>query len=129
MNPHKVDTPGLKLAAISINPQWEITYHRLFHVSPDNADQVTIVGADVTIWDLCFTEDLLQMFNAGERLLLDVGWSPHADPAGTFRLRVVRLQETAIASQSFYDWQHPIMDLRMRSLDDLLHEIHKITNC
>jgi hypothetical protein len=40
----KVETPGLEKASIPVSPEWKITHHRLFHVSPDDADNVKVVG-------------------------------------------------------------------------------------
>lgn len=124
----KVETPDLRLATITTGPEWEITFHRLFYVSPDDADKVVVVGAGVSVWDICFLEDLLHILNSSKNLLLDVGWTPHADPAGTYRLRLVRLNEEGNDSRSPYDWQHPVIDVRTRSIDQLLNEIEKLVS-
>src|SRR5437870_2757507 len=87
----KVETPGLEKASIQAGNEWQITHHRLFNVSPEDADKVEVKGGGVTVWDLCFLEDLLQVVNPSKGLLLDVGWYPHADPAGAFRLVVVQI--------------------------------------
>lgn len=81
----------------------------------------------MTIWDVCFLEDLLQVENDSKGLLLDVGWYPHADPTGSFRLHVVRLlPESQRERTSPYDWANPIVDEQTRSIDDLLTEIDRI---
>lgn len=122
----QVETPGLELVSIKTRPEWEIEYHRLFNISPENADKVEVNGARVTVWDLCFLQDLLQIVNASEGLLLDVGWYPHADPSGTFCLRVIRVYEEGKKGRDFYDWQHPVAEFETRCLDELLAEIHRI---
>jgi hypothetical protein len=60
----QIETPGLELVSIKARPEWVITCHRLFNVSPENADKVEVKGARVTVWDLCFFQDLLQIVNA-----------------------------------------------------------------
>jgi hypothetical protein len=125
----KIETPDLEKAPIQTNPEWKITYHRLFRVSPEDADKVKVVGEGVTVWDLCFLEDLLQGVNHVKGLLLDVGWYPHADPSGSFRLLVVSLlPEIHQGRRSPYDWKKPIIDLRTRSIDELLVKIHEVVH-
>ena len=121
----RVEFPGMEKASIRVSSQWQISYHRLFHISCEEADRFK--GQPVTPWDVCFVEDLLQIENTAKGLLLDVGWFPDADPSGSFRLRVIPMlpgEERAAR----YVWNDPVVDYRTRSVDDLLTEIHKIVS-
>lgn len=122
----KVETLALELASITTSPEWQITYHRLFNVSPENAGQVEAKRDGFTVWDLCFSQDLLQIVNVSKGLLLDVGWYPHADPLGTFGLQVIRVYDEGKKGRDSYDWQNPVIEFETRSLDELLAEIHRI---
>lgn len=107
-------------------PEWQVTHHRLFAVSPDEADKVPVQGGKVTVWDLCFLEDLFQATNQSKGLLLDVGWYPHADPTGSFRLVVVRQVNGEQSNRPPYDWNNPVVDLRTRSLSEVLQKIREV---
>ncbi len=128
MTINKIETPGLEQATIIVGKGWKITYHRLFHLSPAEAESVVVKGKGVSIWDLCFLEDLLQIENTDKGLFLDVGWFPHADPSGTFRLVVVRLhgEEGKKSSRSPYDWENLVLDFETRSVAELLAKIHQV---
>src|SRR5207253_8434131 len=85
-------------------------------------------GRGVTIWHLCFNEDLLQVVNANNTLLLDVGWYPDSDPSGEYRLQVIRVYDEGKKGRDSYDWRNPVVDFFTRSLQDLLVEVHKIVS-
>ncbi|HEY8503914.1 MAG TPA: hypothetical protein VIL46_04990 [Gemmataceae bacterium] len=122
----RVETPGVELVTIPTGPNWKITHHRLFNVSPDNAEKVEVKGARVTIWDLCFVQDILQITNTRKGLLLDVGWYPHADPSGTYCLRLIRVYDGGAKGRDSYDWQNPVVDFETRSLNELIHKIQEL---
>src|SRR5262245_10344646 len=122
----KVEIPGLAKASIQASGDWRVIYHRLFNISPEDADKIEITEKGWTVWDLCFLEDLLQIINPTKGLLLDVGWYPDANPSGTFCLRVIRVYEEGKKGRDSYDWQNPVVEFKTRSLDRLLAEIHKI---
>jgi len=123
----KIETPGVEKASIKTSDGWQITHHRLFNVSPDEAPKVEVRGGKVSIWHLCFIEDLLQIVNRGRGLLLDVGWYPGSDPSGSFRLTVIQEKKPGIKTdRSPYDWEHPQIDYKTRSLDQLLGKIHEL---
>lgn len=123
----RIETPGLDLAMIRTNPEWAIEYHRLFDVSPDDAEKAVVNGGNgVNIWQLCFHEDLLQISNAHKELLLDVGWYPDSDSTGRYHLQMIRAHNSGKKGRDSYDWQHPIENFETRSLSDLLAKIHSI---
>ena len=127
MHIRKVETPGVEIVPISTGGGWRITQGRLFDVDPENADKVEVKGAGFSVWDLCFTEDLLQAVNRDEGLLLDVGWYPPADPSGEYRLVTVRVGGDPNGRPP-YDWDNPVAELRTRSLAELLRRIRWIVS-
>jgi hypothetical protein len=123
----EIETPGLERASITAGPGWKITYHQLFHLSPEQADKVVVIGKGATIWHLCFSEDLFQAINDKKGLILDVGWYPECDPSGHFRLRVVRaLEFDKRTGKLDWDWMNPIVDVLTRSFDEINGKIHEI---
>jgi hypothetical protein len=122
----KVEFPGVEKATILVGENWKIVHHRLFYVSPEDADRHRSGG--ITAWHVCFVEDLLQLVNSIDELLLDVGWYPDADPSGAFRLMVVPIQAQEGKHRSPYDWNSPVVEFKTRSIDELLTEIHKIVS-
>lgn len=122
----KVETPALEKASIKTSGAWRIAHHRLFHISPEDADKVEVKGKGWTVWNLCFLEDLLQIINLTKGLLLDVGWYPDSDPSGRYRLLVIRVYGAGRRGRDSYDWQNPVFNFETRSLDELLAEVHRI---
>ncbi|MFO0808888.1 MAG: hypothetical protein U0746_09715 [Gemmataceae bacterium] len=121
-----VETPELDLVPVQPGPGWKVTHHRLFAASPDDADKVVVKGGKVTVWDLCFLEDLFQATNDSKGLLLDVGWYPHADPTGSFRLVVVPRHTDRPAGRSPFAWDSPTIELCTRSLDEVVHKLRDV---
>lgn len=84
------------------------------------------LGGNVSIWTLCFTENLLQAVNEGKGLILDVGWYPEADPTGCYKAKAIRFDAMDRENPEVYDWENPIATLETRSLADLLIGIRQI---
>jgi hypothetical protein len=118
--------PTPQLADIQPARGWRVIHHRLFQLRPDQADQVVITKKGFSVWDLYFLQDLILAENASEKLLLDVGWYPHADPSGSFRMLVVRQLPDSNSTEISFDWEHPLEDVETRSVDELLSRIHSI---
>ena len=122
----EVQTPSLDKVYFGVQNDWVITHHRLFNVSPDQAPTATVIGGDVSIWHLCFTEDLLQVVNKSKGILLDVGWYPDTDPNGRYKLVVIRIVSPNLNDRNSYDWNNPTQYLETRSLTELLDVINEI---
>ncbi len=121
----KIETPGVEKAKIRTGEGWQITQQRLFDVSPEDADKVEVRGGKITIWQLCFVEDLLQVVNRSRGVVLDVGWYPDSRPEGSYRLRLIHEKK---GERIPYDWENPEIDFTTRSLSDLLAKIHSIVS-
>lgn len=121
--------PSPHLAQIQTTSDWKIVHHRLFQLDPDEANQVHVGIEGFTVWDLFFLQDLVLIENVARHLLLDVGWYPHADPEGAFRLLVVREAEGSSDTDVSYDWMDPIVDIETRSIDELLARLHEAIHC
>lgn len=128
MRKTEVPLAGLQLATIRIGSGWQIAYHRLLRLSPDRAEEVDTNVPGVSIWHLHFNEDLLQIINPDRGLLVDVGWYPDSDPAGAFRLVIVRRRTgSEDPARPPYDWRNPLFEFRTRSVENLVAEIEKHT--
>jgi len=68
---------------------WFVSLHKLYYLSPNDANQVEGIQTDVTVWDTIFVQDLFEAVNDDKLLLLDVGWYPDGDVNGQFRLELV----------------------------------------
>ena len=121
----QIQTPGVNKVVLLEQPGWVIRHNRLFDVSPDAAPSAVVIGGNVSIWTLCFTEDLLQAVNEGKGLLLDVGWYPEADPTGCYKAKAIRFDAMDRENPDVYDWENPVATLETRSLADLLATVRQ----
>ncbi|MES2793707.1 MAG: hypothetical protein V4719_29100 [Planctomycetota bacterium] len=124
MNNKKGDEPSL--VHLSTGAHWTIVYHNLFQIDPQTATHFGTDNEGYTIWNRYFLQDLLHIHNTAKKLILDVGWYPEADPTGSFGLVVVRRVSDDRNLVPEDDWDHPLVDLETRSLDELLKQIEKI---
>lgn len=99
----------LSRVAIRVPEGWRITYNELGLIEPD------ALPDDSPEW-IGLGEDLLQIVNEAGDLLLDVGWYPDGQPAGSFALKLV----------SDGEWQTPLVDWRTRSLAALVAEVERL---
>ena len=100
---------------------WFVSLHKLYYLSPNDANQVEGIQTDVTVWDTIFVQDLFEAVNDDKLLLLDVGWYPDSDVNGQFRLELVSKSNL----DEDYDWMNPVMKLETRSIDLLVSTIRK----
>jgi hypothetical protein len=120
-----VQTPGVNSVVFREQPGWIVRHNRLFDISPDQALTAVVIGGNISIWALCFTEDLLQAENEGKGLILDVGWYPEADPNGCYKLKVIHFDAQDRENPEGYDWENPAFSFKTRSLAELLTTIQQ----
>lgn len=107
---------------------WRIVYHRLFCVSPDQTPDLDPPVEGFTVWDFYFLQDLFQAENVTLGLLVDVGWYPHADPKGSYRLIVVpklAITDPRTPRSHHVDWRNPLKEFTTRSLEELQQELKR----
>ena len=116
-----------QLLGFTASYEWRISLHRLFNIAPEEVPELVPPIAGFTVWDLYFLEDLFHAENEARGLVIDVGWYPHADPAGSFRLDVLRIAPSGDHSAARHDveWSNPISTMRSRSLLATSAEITK----
>lgn len=94
---------------LRITSGWTIKLHELLEIDPEVLDERD------PRWEQ-FYEDLLQLEDENRKLILDVGWTPEADPRGSFQLRLIQNRE----------WDHPVSQWRGRSLAMLVEQIEQL---
>lgn len=115
-----------KLVEIALLYNWQIIYSALYDIDPDNADLCTLVlPVGFTVWDLYFLQDLMQIENSTTGRLIDIGWYPHADPSGLYRIRVLDIVTKEPMQGGNYNWQSPRLELRCRKVCDLIGLINR----
>jgi hypothetical protein len=114
-------------AEIPCGTGWQVSFHELYYLFPDMADQVEGCPEGFGVWHSHFGQDLLQMKNPTKGLLLDVGWYPHADPSGSFGLVLIVYDPSSHSEvNEQYHWESPLLKYQTRSLDSLLKTIKDI---
>jgi hypothetical protein len=97
------------LLRLRVAAGWLIRYNELREIDPEK------LAPGDPAW-VYMNQDLLQVENRDEQMLIDVGWYPDNDPAGTFAIKVV-VEE---------DWQRPIATARTRSLGELADRLEML---
>jgi hypothetical protein len=106
---------------------WEITYDELYNIAPEDVPNIEGVMDQSVIWHQFFSQDLLQMKNSAKGLFIDVGWYPHADPTGFFRLLMLKYSPSSLGEEhESYHWDEPIEDFQTRNLLDLARKIESL---
>lgn len=114
-------------ANICFSPDWQLTFHELYYLSPDMADALEGCPEGFGIWHSHFGQDLLQMKNANKGQVLDVGWYPHADPSGSFVLKLIAYSPSLLGDKrEEYRWESPLVRFKTRCIDTLLKKIGEI---
>jgi hypothetical protein len=122
----QIYTPGVKLAVIPEQRGWIVNHHRLFDISPNDASSVPVIGGKVSIWALCFTENLFQATNDSMELIIDIGWYPEADPEGSYKLKIISFDKNNTDNPRFYNWRNPVFNFDTKSLSELLGTISSL---
>ena len=107
---------------------WRIRKNRLLDISLAEASHFITGLYGFSVWDLYFVEDLIVIENAKKGIVLDVGWYPHADPSGEYRLVLLNSSDPDSFNNAAFsgNWDRPIIDYHTRSLPELLVEIRNI---
>ena len=105
LNRVEIDTPY----------DWKVTYNQFYDFDP--LDDVEIAGVPNKNRFELLVQDLLQIKNEKEKLLLDLGWYPEADPDGQFELVVIKND----------DWENPHYIYKTKSKVSVLKAIYDIT--
>lgn len=116
------------LMDVSHAESWRIVYHRFFCIQPDQTPDLDPPVEGFSVWDLYFLQDLFQAENDALGMVVDVGWYPHADPQGSYRLVVVPKVVAADQRSSHspkVDWCNPLKELTTRSLGEIQQELQR----
>ncbi|WP_174811413.1 hypothetical protein [Paenibacillus alvei] len=91
------------LQPLRIPSSWIVTYNGFICVDPQE-----ILGNDQR-W-LSFTQELLHLTHLHTDLILDLGWSPEADPNGYYNLSLIKDK----------DWFNPLKTYSTKSKQEVV---------
>jgi hypothetical protein len=106
------------LQSLKIPTGWTVTWNQFYDIEPNS--NVYLDGLpDGDVWEL-FLQDLLQLKHFNKNIILDLGWTPEANPEGSYLLQVIADE----------DWSTPIVVYKSKNksevvgkIDDLLLKI------
>lgn len=99
--------PTSRLQPLRIPSSWEVSYNSLEELDPKE------LGTEKSEKWFNFTEDLLQIKNTRYNIVLDVGWYPEADPAGSYGLELIKNS----------DWSSPLVSFSTSDKNKLIDQI------
>ncbi|APH66459.1 hypothetical protein BN2127_JRS7_00587 [Bacillus subtilis] len=95
---------------LKIPAGWTVDYITLKDTDPKNLE------ANDDTWLFDFNQDLLQISHKTKNLLLDVGWYPEGDPAGSYGIELIKNE----------DWGNPVEDIVCIELKELIKQLDNI---
>ena len=106
------------LQSLKISTGWTVTWNQFYDIEPNS--NIYLDGLpDGDVWEL-FLQDLLQLKHFNKNIILDLGWTPEANPEGSYLLQVIADE----------DWSTPIAVYKSKNksevvgkIDDLLLKI------
>jgi hypothetical protein len=107
------EKPTPLLQPLRIPTGWEVEWNTFLEVEP-----IFEAGDDKSQG---FGEDLLQVSNERNAVLLDLGWYPHCDPQGKYRLVAIRKFPDKEEMRS--SWDRPLRMLESSSKEEIVREI------
>lgn len=103
---------------------WILAYYELYNIDPGEVANIEGIENPAIIWNQFFSQDLLQLKNPGKGLFIDIGWHPHADPSGFYRLIMFKYIPCLEGEhQEVYHWDMQIKDYQTRNIDDLIKNL------
>lgn len=116
-----------ELVKFDLPSAWAITYHALYALDPDDPKSLDAIRTPgFSLWESYFHQDLLQVEDVERRLLIDVGWVHDSDPDGTFLIRLLAWR-VFIDRPPGFDWGHPLIQARTRSLSETIEMVRTLT--
>jgi hypothetical protein len=106
------------LQSLKIPTGWTVTWNQFYDIEPNS--NIYLDGLpDGDVWEL-FLQDLLQLKHFNKNIILGLGWTPEANPEGSYLLQVIADE----------DWSTPIVVYKSKNksevvgkIDDLLLKI------
>lgn len=95
---------------LKIPADWTVDYITLKDTDPKTLE------ANEDAWLFDFNQDLLQISHKTKNLLLDVGWYPEGDPAGSYGIELIKNE----------DWENPLEDIMCTELKELIKQLDYI---
>lgn len=97
------------LQPLRIPSPWIVTYNGFIGIDPQRLFE------DDQKW-LSFTSELLHLTHHHTGLILDMGWSPEADPNGCYELSIIKDK----------DWLNPIEIYFTKSKEKIVNKIESM---
>jgi hypothetical protein len=113
-----IKSKDVPLQSLKIPTGWTVTWNQFYDIEPNS--NIYLDGLpDGDVWEL-FLQDLLQLKHFNKNIILDLGWTPEANPEGSYLLQVIADE----------DWSTPIVVYKSKNksevvgkIDDLLLKI------
>ena len=109
---HRIKFEDIPLQPLRISKGWAVGYNEFTEIEPYS--DIKVIGLpDEDVWEL-FLQDLLQLKHEAYGILIDLGWTPEADPEGSYLLRVLKNE----------DWRNPLYYYESKNKDDIVDKIN-----
>ena len=109
---NRIEIDNVELQPLRIYAGWTVSYNAFSDIEPYS--DIKVVGLpDEDVWEL-FTQDLLQIKYERRGILIDLGWTPEADPEGSYELTILENE----------DWDNPLYHYESKSKDDIVKKIN-----
>ena len=108
----KVRLRDIPFQPLQITTGWTVAYNEFKNVEPYSDIKVEGLPDD-DVWEL-FLQDLLHLEHKFYGIAIDLGWTPEADPNGSYELTVIKNK----------DWNNPLFHYESKNKDDIVEKIN-----
>ena len=116
---NKIKFEDIPFQPLQITTGWTVTYNEFKNIEPYSNIKVEGLPDD-DVWEL-FLQDLLLLEHKFCGITLDLGWTPEANPEGSFELTIIKDG----------DWDRPLFHYESKNKDDIVEKtnywLRKIT--
>ena len=108
----KIRLRDIPFQPLQITRGWFVGYNEFKNIEPYSDIKVEGLPDD-DVWEL-FLQDLLQLEHKAYGIIIDLGWTPEADPNGSYELTVIKNK----------DWDNPLFHYESKNKDDIVEKIN-----
>ena len=108
----KIRLRDIPFQPLQITRGWFVGYNEFKNIEPYSDIKVEGLPDD-DVWEL-FLQDLLQLEHKAYGIIIDLGWTPEADPNGSYELTVIKNK----------DWNNPLFHYESKNKDDIVEKIN-----
>ena len=109
---NKIKFEDIPFQSLQITTGWLVEYNEFRDIEPYS--DIKVEGLpDEDVWEL-FLQNLLFLKHEFYGISLDLGWTPEAEPEGSYKLTILKNG----------DWDNPLLYFKSKNKDEIVEKIN-----